>query len=45
VLIWDFELEIALHESWKLSNLNQFETQSGGRKNQCLKMFGLNERK
>jgi hypothetical protein len=45
VLIWDFELEIALHNSWKSSNLNQFETQSGGGKNQCLKMFGLNERK
>lgn len=27
VLIWDFELEIALHNSWKLSNLNQYETQ------------------
>jgi hypothetical protein len=45
VLFWDFELEIALHNSWKLSNLNQFETQSGGKKNQCLQMFGLNERK
>jgi hypothetical protein len=35
-LIWDIELEIALLNSWKLSNLNQFEPQSGGKKNQYL---------
>ncbi len=46
VLIWDFELEIALHKSWKLSNLNQFETQKWRKKKtNALKMIGLNERK